>query len=96
MGIHCTIFLTTWQPRFSNEFPLGRTSEGADLARPHRAKPPTDLGRYCRGDFVEGRVGNPHMFRLEVLPQQPPLGASPFLGRFRGRKCPRALPHLTN
>jgi hypothetical protein len=96
MGIHCTIFLTTWQPRFSNEFPLGRTSEGADLARPHRAKPPTDLGRYCRVDFVERRVGNPHMFRFEVLPQQPPSGASTFFGRFRGRKRPRALPHLTN
>jgi hypothetical protein len=36
------------------------------------------------------------MFRLDVLPQQPPLGASPFLGRFRGRKRLRALPHLTN
>jgi hypothetical protein len=59
MGIHCTIFLTTWQPRFSNEFPLVRTSEGADLARPHRTKAPTDLGRYFRGDVVEGQVGTP-------------------------------------
>jgi hypothetical protein len=38
----------------------------------------------------------PRVFRLEVLPQRPPSGASPFLGRFRGHKRPHALPHLTN
>jgi len=38
MGIHCTIFLTIWEPRFSNEFPLLRITEGADQGRPPNEK----------------------------------------------------------
>jgi len=34
MGTHWMIFLTIWQPRFSAQFPLPRTSEGAHLPPP--------------------------------------------------------------
>jgi hypothetical protein len=59
MGIHCTIFLTSGHLVSPPSFPFAGEVRGADLARPPRAKAPTDLGRYCRGDVVEGQVGTP-------------------------------------
>jgi len=38
MGTHWMIFLTIWQPRFSAQFPLPRTSEGANLPAPSGRK----------------------------------------------------------
>ena len=53
MGTHWMIFLTIKQPRFSAQFPLRRTSKGAD--RPSKRKIYPVLG--CQGKPGRQAVG---------------------------------------
>ena len=84
------VFVNIGNPLGSCIFPFRCRRSGRGGPRPPMSDNTYRLRPLLSRRFCGGSIWHPRMFRLEELPQHP-SGASPFPGRFRGRKSVRVL-----